>query len=194
MSEIIYERPNLSDTTHTGGALIDSNRFAFLLFLGVDVMLFAGLIGGYIVLKGNAMTWPPPGSPGLNQALMLWTCPLILGTWVALFLASKSEAKGQIDRSRTLLIVGLGSLAGFIALTMIEWARMLNEGLAIKTIFGGIYLIDTGTFVLQAGIGMIFIATSIGKLGSSPNRITHLSYYFFVLACVWMTIFGLVYA
>ena len=146
------------------------------------------------MLKGNAMTWPPPGSPGVNQAPMLWTCPLILLTWVALFLAAKSEAKGQIDRSRTLLIVGFGSLAGFIALTMIEWARMLSEGLAIRTVFGGIYLIDTGTFVLQAGIGMIFIATSIGKLGSSPNRITHLSYYFFVLACVWMTIFGLVYA
>ena len=46
-------------------------KFGMLVFLASEAMLFAGLIGGYIVLRiaqgpGN---WPPPGAPTIGVSI-----------------------------------------------------------------------------------------------------------------------------
>lgn len=193
MSEIIYERPNLLDTTHDGSEIIGNNRFAFLLFLGADVMLFAGLIGGYVVLHFNTITWPPPGSPDVNRALMLWTCPLILIAFLGVTLGTKADRVHKSDRTRAFLWLAVAAFTGFLILNAIEWTRLFQEGLQIMTIFGGIYLINMGTFLIHLIIGLGVLLGTLRGLRRSPNTLTHLTYYFFVLTVVWLTLYGLIY-
>jgi len=54
-----------------GGPRFTLPKFGMLVFLASEAMLFAGLIGGYIVLRlaqgpGN---WPPPGAPEIGVRL-----------------------------------------------------------------------------------------------------------------------------
>ncbi|MFQ5632336.1 MAG: hypothetical protein ACE5I1_26500, partial [bacterium] len=53
---------------------------AMLLFIGAELMFFAGLIGAFIVLRFGAMDWPPAGQPrlpvavtGINTAILLFS-------------------------------------------------------------------------------------------------------------------------
>ncbi len=59
---------------------INSAVLAMLLFIGAEVMFFAGLIGAFIVLRFGASDWPPPGQPtlpvvvtGINTAILLFS-------------------------------------------------------------------------------------------------------------------------
>ena len=63
MQSIIIERPGLADSTHDGKEIVSSKRLAFTLYIALTIMLFAGIFGGYFVLRGNNDIWPPTGTP-----------------------------------------------------------------------------------------------------------------------------------
>src|SRR5437899_5384009 len=71
MESIIYERAGLADSTHDGKEVVSSKRFAFILYIALTIMLFAGLFGGWFVLRGNNEIWPPTGTPALSLVNML---------------------------------------------------------------------------------------------------------------------------
>src|SRR6266436_6227098 len=71
MQSIIFERKDLADSTHDGGEIVSSKRFAFMLYIALTIMLFAGIFGGWFVLRGNNDIWPPTGTPALSLVNML---------------------------------------------------------------------------------------------------------------------------
>ena len=61
---------------------------AISLFIGADVMFFAGLIGAFIVFRFGSLHWPPPGQPllplgvtALNTVILLVSGFIMLKTW-----------------------------------------------------------------------------------------------------------------
>ena len=57
--------------TPSAGPRFTLPKFGMLVFLASEAMLFAGLIGGYIVLRiaQGPGTWPPPGAPEIGVQL-----------------------------------------------------------------------------------------------------------------------------
>ena len=63
--------------------LVPSATLAMALFIATEVMFFAGLVSAFLVLRAEALVWPPPGQPrlplgvtGLNTVLLVasgWT-------------------------------------------------------------------------------------------------------------------------
>ena len=198
-AELIYEQPNLGDGTHDGGALINSGRFAFLMILGADVMLYVGLIGGYLVLRGGSLSWPPPGSPKLDMMLMLWSLPALILSAVTLGMSIRSQAQNNPRKMRLALLLSLVMMVAFLAVNAVEWQRLLQAGLDVMTVFGGIYLILTGTMLLHVIVASLF-ATRILSISKEPgynarsgNALTHLGYFVYLQSIVWIALFGLIY-
>jgi len=200
MREIVYEKAGLRDSTHAGGELINSGRFAFLLMMGADVMLYVGLLGGYFVLRGGSLSWPPPGSPALDPALMLWTCPLILLASLSIGFSVRSHHKNTLKFLRLSLAATLIFIACFVAITTTEWSNLLKNGLDIMTVFGGIYLIITGIFLLHilgaaiSVIGMIRRVSRWRTYTRSANSIPHLAMFLYMQTAIWICLYALIYA
>ncbi len=199
MSEIVYEKAGLRDSTHAGGELINSGRFAFLLLLGADVMMYVGLLGGYFVLRGGSLSWPPPGSPALDPSLMFWTCPLILLASMSVGLGVRSHHRNTLKNLRLSLAATLIFLALFVAINATEWTNLLQNGLDIMTVFGGIYLIITGIFLLHILASAIVVIGMIRRVSRwrtyvrSANSIPHLAMFLYLQTAIWISVYALIY-
>jgi cytochrome c oxidase subunit III len=201
MSEILYEQPGLrAGSTHPGSeTLIDNSRFVFLIGLAVDVMLFAGLIGAYFVLRGGTQVWPPTDLPHLNKSLIgLSSMSLALGA-VFLSLTVHAQNRNELIRMRASLILSLLFLATFLAMNAIEWRNLLAFGLHIRTIFGGIYFLITGVFHIHILAGMCYILLKYRRTlrwkyyTRSTVSIAHLSYFMYAMLIVWLSLYSVVY-
>src|SRR6185437_12608384 len=94
---------------------LDSAVLAMVLVLMAETMLFAGLIGASVMMRGRSMVWPPADLPRLPWPVTLATTGALLAS--AVVLASSM-------RRKVLLAAMLG--AAFAGVQAVEWARMLG--------------------------------------------------------------------
>lgn len=179
---------------------VRSAVIAMLGFILFESMLFAGLLGAFVVLRWGTATWPPAGQPRLpigvtwiNTAVLLGSCfPLGLG-----IRAHRSGSGRSFARPMT-LAASMGAL--FLAVQGFEWTRLIAHGLTLHDgIYGGIFVLLIGlhaAHVLGAvlWLGTMAILASFGRIG--PGRATALDlcglYWVFVCA-LWPLLFGMVY-
>src|ERR1051325_5347847 len=105
MESIIYERAGLADSTHDGSPLVSSKRFAFMLYIALTVMLFAGLFGGWFVLRGNNDIWPPTGTPARTVMKMLPENLTMIFSVILLITAMGSLKRGDFNKFQTFVLV-----------------------------------------------------------------------------------------
>jgi cytochrome c oxidase subunit III len=154
-SEIIFERRNLGDTTHDGKELVHSNRLGFMLYIGLTIMLFAGLFGGYIILRGGSTSWPPPEIPQMPFLAVLPHTMLLIATVILMRTAMAYSVRADFTRFR--LFVGFAALISlvFTIAFFLEWERLINGGLLFENVYGSIYFITTGAFIAHFLGGII---------------------------------------
>src|SRR5712691_5456038 len=63
---------------------VSNARIAMLAFILFESILFAGLLGGYVVLRWGNAVWPPPGQPYLPIAVTWLNTAVLLGSCVPL--------------------------------------------------------------------------------------------------------------
>src|SRR5262245_3984388 len=100
---------------------VSNARIAIVMLMVAETMLFTTLIGGYIVLRGAAGVWPPPGQPRLplvvtwvNTGVLFLSCFTMWRAWRAL--VTKSPQQLRLSLAETAL---LGST--FLAIQGTEW-------------------------------------------------------------------------
>lgn len=146
-SDIIFERANLADSTHDGKELVSSKRLGFMLYIGLTIMLFAGLFGGYIILKGGTAVWPPEGVPQMPILAILPHTMILAATVLLMRTALAYSVKADFLRFR--LFVGFAASLSlvFTIAFFLEWQRLIDGGLLFENVYGSIYFIMTGAFI-----------------------------------------------
>jgi heme/copper-type cytochrome/quinol oxidase subunit 3 len=199
MSETLFESSGFVAGTRPGGALTDNSRFLFLIGLAIDVMLFAGIIGAYFVLRGGTSTWPTHDFP-LPQKNLAAMGTLALGL-ASIFLGVTlyAQHRNALRTMWTALMASLFFLTTFLALNGVEWKLLFSDGLPLRSVLGGMYLIMTGAFHLQiVGCLLYVLATYRRTLRwrhytRSSLGIAHLSYFISAMFLVWIGIYSVVY-
>ena len=130
------------------------NRFGLTVFLFAEGMLFAGVVGGFIVLRAGAAVW---AAPGLRDAVLalsgrLAAAPLLLVVGSAGLLFD--------PRGRRAVVRALAAGLFFLGLLAWAWARLRGEGIWFGT--GGLF---TSTFFALTGLHGLHVAASLGFLG-----------------------------
>ena len=179
---------------------IDKGILGLLIFLGTEVMFFAGLISAYTVLRAGSAVWPPPGQPrlpvevtGVNTAVLLLSA---ITMHLALRAARRDRRRGLIGWLAVTAV--LGSL--FLAVQGYEWVRLVGFGLSISSgVFGGTFyaLIGAhGVHVLSAVVALLIVLGTAVKgrytVENHSGVVLCEIYWMFVVA-LWPLLYLLVY-
>jgi len=199
MQSIIYERTGLGDATHDGKEIVSSKRLAFTLYIALTIMLFAGIFGGWFVLRGNNDIWPPTGTPELTLMNMLPESLTMIASVICLIIARRYLRSADFAKFQTYVLGSAAMCVLFVFAMGMELWRLIAGGVTMETVFGGMYFIIMTTFLAHfiGGIYALFRFANKAKQFPAASGIKHgfanaVSWHHLMLV-LWACIVGLVY-
>lgn len=179
-------------------ARVRNARLGVWILIATEVMLFAGLVSAYLVLKGSAAAWPPPDLPVLPLRQTAANTAVLLASAVTVFVALRALQGGRQALFRRSLgataCLGLGFLAG----QGLEWCRLMAYGLRLSSgVYGGIFYAIVGLHALHVAgallwLGGVWMWRGRWHPGDSVAVELCATYWIFV-AVLWPLLFALVY-
>ena len=174
--------------------------FGMTIFLASEAMLFAGLIGGYIVLRLSSAAWPPdPESPHLPVMLTGINTVILVSSSFVYHAAEVAVKKGRSGLGWLFLTVLMG--ATFLGIQAYEWTHLYHEGLWFNKggAFGSSFFVLTGFHGLHVAIGVLMILIALlRQFGGAYTAQTHtylslagMSWHF--VDVVWVFLFTVLY-
>ncbi|HSF01356.1 MAG TPA: cytochrome c oxidase subunit 3 [Solirubrobacterales bacterium] len=177
---------------------VPSATLAMALFIATEVMFFAGLVSAFLVLRAEALVWPPTGQPrlplgvtGLNTVLLVasgWTVQRGLA-------ALRAGARPGPWLEATAL---LGAL--FLGIQGAEWVRLVGFGLTTtSSLYGGIFYTLVGAHALHvlAALVALLVVTARARRGryraDAPEGLELCRMYWLFVVAVWPVLYVLVY-
>ena len=178
---------------------VSNTRLAMIVVVTGESMLFAGLIGTFLVFR-LSRPWPPADLPRLPLGLTFLNTLVLFASAVPMTRALSAVRR---DDQRTLvralaLTAFLG--AAFLAVQGVEWIRLVHHGLTLgSSMYGATFytLIGChGVHVLVAVLWLAVTALLAARGVFHPTRHAALEmcaiYWYFVCA-LWVLLFPLVY-
>jgi heme/copper-type cytochrome/quinol oxidase subunit 3 len=183
------------------GALpVGNARMAMVLALIVSTMLFSGMIGALIVLRGAVEVWPPAGTPPLPVQFTVNTF-VIVASSVLLVVAHVAQRRGNLKLAKAGL---LGTTACGVAFLLLQWSTwhdlIASRFLPKTNNYGGNFYLLTGTHFAHvvAGLLLLLYATTKAVRGTPARRLSTamdlaaMGWHFVDVA--WLVIFALLRA
>lgn len=179
--------------------LVDSGALGMGLFIFTEVMLFAGFISAFAIVKSSAPlgAWPPPDQPRLPiEQTAINTLALLL-SGVAMYVAGRRHSRGGVVAANPFMGMALLLGATFVALQGMEWRALLAQGLTLTSSqLGSFFFVIIGTHALHAIVAVLALALTwramnTGKLTAINFSAMRLFWYFVVL--VWPLLYWQVY-
>jgi cytochrome c oxidase subunit III len=178
-------------------------RFGMLTFLASEAMLFAGLIGAYIVLRSGAGTgWQMPEALKEQDTMVktiIATC-LLLSSSFTLHFSELRILKGQKGGKRLLLLTILLG-AAFLTNQVLEWNHLYHSGFWFDKhgIMGSCFFVLTGFHGMHVFIGVLLLMTSLlqgvtGKVTAERHGFLECTgLYWHFVDIVWIFLFLILY-
>jgi heme/copper-type cytochrome/quinol oxidase subunit 3 len=182
-----------------GGRLAENGVFGMAIFVFVEVMLFAGFISAFLIVRDSAPPglWPPPDQPRLPVASTAFNTAMLLASGVVLFLAHRAFGRRgpRVAARRMGIAILLGGF--FVAAQGVEWVRLIGQGLTLTSSqLGAFFYTIVGAHGLHAAAAIVVLmvhwrAMRFGRLSPSAFGAGQLFWYFVVL--MWPVIYLMVY-
>ncbi len=180
--------------------VISNARLGLMMFIGAEVMFFAGLIGAFLVLRLSSEVWPPPSQPRLPVWITGFNTVVLLCSGFAMHRASL--AARLRDRSRLsgwlLATAVLGAL--FLCIQGYEWVRLIGFGLTMRSgLYGSTFYALIGLHGLHVigalvWVGTVWFLVREGRYASDRTAGVELcSMYWMFVVALWPVLYGLVY-
>jgi cytochrome c oxidase subunit III len=180
--------------------VVSNTRLAMLVVIAAESMLFAGLIGMFLVFRLSAREWPPATLPRLPLAMTSLNTVVLFASLVPLTHALRAVRRANRERlvRAIALTAGLGVL--FLAVQGAEWVRLVHHGLTLGSgTYGATFYVLIGchgVHVLVAVVWLAVVAALAHRGAFRPARHAGLEmcamYWYFVCA-LWAVLFPLVY-
>jgi cytochrome c oxidase subunit III len=179
--------------------LADSAVLGTALFVFTEVMLFAGFISAFGIVRDTALpgAWPPPGQPRLPFERTMLNTAALLASGVALWIAGRRFRGPNPEKARGWTAAALGLGAFFVMAQGAEWLGLIREGLTLRSSqLGSFFYTIVGAHALHALVAIVFLALAwramlVGRLRASRFAAVRLFWYFVVL--VWPVLYWRVY-
>jgi cytochrome c oxidase subunit III len=181
-------------------APVGNAYLAMLLFIGADMMFFAGLIGAFVVFRFGAMDWPPLGQPRLPVAVTGVNTIILLASGYTMFRAWRylqDWKRPNIAGSLTITTV-LGSV--FLLVQGYEWTKLIRFGLTLKSsVYGAIFYTLIGCHALHVFGAVIWLLVVLlmfkGNMFTAKKHIgiKLAGMYWFLVVALWPLLYTLVY-
>ncbi len=176
--------------------ILPSPVLAMLIFVIAEMMMFAGLMSAFLIVKSGALGWPPPGQPRLPVEATAFNTIVLFASAAFLFVANRTYARNRNLAKRPLFAaIGLGAF--FVSFQGYEWASLIRQGLTLTSSnHGSFFYLIVGMHGLHAIAGLSALAgaalkLSRGRLAPSSFAATQVFWYFVV--GLWPVLYLMVY-
>jgi heme/copper-type cytochrome/quinol oxidase subunit 3 len=175
----------------------DNGVIGMLIFVGTEIMFFAGLVSAFTIAKTTAIGgWPPAGQPRLPlEQTAINTIALMLSA-VALYGAQR-RFRASPPRALRPLVAAMALGAFFVLAQGAEWVALIREGLTMTTsTHGAFFYLIVGVHGLHAVVALGLLAWVLAKLWrrrlDATTFATTQIFWYFVVA-VWPILYWRVY-
>jgi cytochrome c oxidase subunit 3 len=177
--------------------VLPSAVLGMLIFVGAEVMLFAGLISAFLILRASAAgAWPPAGQPRLPLGETAFNTLALLVSGIMLWRARRAFAVSPARALRPLAVaMALGAF--FVLFQGYEWVMMIGQGLTLSSSnHGSFFYLIVGMHGLHVLAGLSVLSWAWwrlrgGFLASSSFAAAQV-FWFFVVG-LWPILYFLVY-
>ncbi|SRR5258706_5523512 len=182
----------------TAWKLPSSRKVAVVCLILTETCLFSIFVVAYLFYLGKSLTGPTPREV-LELPVLSTIC--LLSSSVTIKLAESAFKKDWERLFRILWALTVGLAAIFLAMTALEWRRLIYEkGLTISTnLFGTTFYSLVGLHASHVIVGLclllvVFIFSLTGDLTKMHSeRIQMISWYWHFVDAVWVVVFTVVY-
>ncbi len=176
--------------------LVPSSVMAMLIFVFTEVMLFAGLISAFSIMRSTALIWPPPNQPRLPVAETAFNTAVLLASGVALALAHRVHRR-RPERARLPLLAAVLLGAFFVGFQGREWVGLIAQGLTLtSSSLGSFFYLIVGLHALHAvaALGVLVYAWRRLAQGWLPPSVLGAAevFWYFVVG-IWPLLYWRVY-
>ncbi len=177
--------------------VIESAVLGVLIFVGAEVMLFAGLISGLAIAKASTLgPWPPPDQPRLPIEATAFNTAMLLASGVFLYFAQRAY-KQQPLMAKTPFAVALGLGAFFVVFQGVEWVRLIGEGLTITSgSLGAFFYLIVGMHALHAVAAIVILCLMylrLTRLELQPGSFQAAGIFWYFVVGLWPILYVQVY-
>ncbi len=178
---------------------VRNGSLAMGLFVFTEIMLFAGFISAFAIVKGSVLPgmWPPEGQPRLPIERTMLNTAALLASGVLLWVGGRRFRRRGAGPAMPWMLGALVLGATFVALQGVEWVALLRQGLTLTSSqLGSFFYVIIGAHALHAVAAILGLAWAVAamrarKLGLSALGAVELFWYFVVL--VWPLLYWRVY-
>ena len=177
----------------------DHALFGMAVFVFTEVMLFAGFLSAYLIVRNSVPPglWPPADQPRLPFERTALNTAALLASGVLVWIAHRVALRRGAAAARLPLSLGLVLGAMFVLLQGAEWASLLRQGLTLESSqVGAFFYLIIGTHALHAvcALGVLawcWVGLVTGRFRPARFGAAQLLWYFVVL--VWPVLWLVVY-
>jgi heme/copper-type cytochrome/quinol oxidase subunit 3 len=171
-----------------------------LVVIAGDVMLFAGLLFAFWVVRLSAPVWPPPLQPRLPVEVTAVNTLILLASAPAVA-AGLRAARRQALRIATRWIAGGAALGAlFVVGQGYEWIRLIGFGVTVTSgTYGGLFYMVIGAHALHVIVALAWLTVASARVRpgrAAPGGGAALDacalYWYFVVA-LWPLLYVTVY-
>jgi cytochrome c oxidase subunit 3 len=179
---------------------IASTRIAMIALMTSELMLFAGLVGMYIVVRFSVTVWPPADQPRLPILVTTLNTFVLFGSLVPMTMALR--AIGRDDRDGAAQALGITAVLGttFLAVQGFEWTRLVHHGLTLASSqYGAAFYVLIGCHAVHVLAAVVWLAvvTLLARRGRFTAKrhagLEMCGIYWYFVAALWAFLFPLVY-
>ena len=176
--------------------LVPSAVMGTLIFVFTELMLFAGLLSAFTIVRAGSMVWPPPDQPRLPIQATAFNTGILVASGVALFLAQRSFFRDRAAARRPLLGAMLLG-ACFVLFQGVEWVRLVAQGLTLtsSTLGSFFYLIVGlhGLHALAALVVLVFTWRRLERGWLAQDQLAAAQVFWYFVVGLWPVLYGVVY-
>jgi cytochrome c oxidase subunit III len=183
---------------------VNTALLGMLLFIGSEVMFFAGLFAAYFNARAAAQpAWPPPGLENViepNIVVIVATAILLLSSGTMQYALGRIKAGDRTGMNRALAVTLLMG-ATFLALQAYDYNDLLStHGFGINSgVYGTLFYTMTGfhgahVFGGVVGIGIVLLRGTAGQFSAKHHiAVEAVSAYWHFVDIVWIGLFSTLY-
>lgn len=180
--------------------VVSSTQLAMAAVIVGELMMFAALVGAFLLFRLQAQIWPPAGLPRLPIVMTALNTLVLVASVVPMRGALRAVRAGrQAEGARAATWAALlGGL--FVLVQGVEWARLVSHGLSLGSgAYGGVFYVLIGCHAVHVLVAVAFVAVvaalvRLGRVDARRHAPLEMSvtYWYFVVA-LWLVLFPLVY-
>jgi cytochrome c oxidase subunit 3 len=179
---------------------IASTRIAMIALVTSELMLFAGLLGMYIVIRLSHPVWPPADQPRLPIFVTALNSLALFASVVPLTAALRAIRRDARRRAAQALAATTVLGALFLGVQGVEWSRLIHHGLTLgSSQYGAAFYVLIGCHAVHVLAAVMWLSTVTLLAFREHYRadayagLEMCAIYWYFVAALWGVLFPVVY-